>query len=332
MKRTIQILFPLMIAAFLAASCTQQQDTTVRKPSLFAQLNQQDIVELTLETDWQQLVEQKQADLTLPVTMAYQNQQIAAEISVRGHARRNICAFPPLKLKFSEENLASHGFHPDYKSLKLVTHCINGNDDLVLKEYLIYKMLNTLTENSFRVQLAKVTYKSAEGATEAFAFLIENNEEMAERLGGELLEQELDNLASIQAHQYNIMTVFQYMIGNTDWCMSRQHNIKLVNLGEVASLVPVPYDFDYAGIVNAHYALPPANLPIKSVRDRFFQWRGKDSSGLQPTLELFRNKRDTLYDLVIRFEPLSMESRLDMLNYLDSFYENMPRAPRLAIR
>ncbi len=128
------------------------------------------------------------------------------------------------------------------------------------------------------------------------------------------------------------MTVFQYMIGNTDWCMSKQHNIKLVNMGKATSLVPVPYDFDYAGMVNAHYALPPANLPIKSVRERFFQWRGKDTSELQQTLDLFRAKRATLYELIVNFEPLAIESRLEMMSYLDSFYANMPQAPRLAIQ
>ncbi len=191
MRRTLQILFILTMAALGAASCTKQQDSTALNPSLFAQLNRQDVVALTLETDWQQLVANKQADLTLPVTMSFQNQQIAAEISVRGHARRNICAFPPLKLKFSKENLESHGLDTDYKSLKLVTHCIDGNNDLVVREYLMYKMLNVLTESSFRVQLAKVTYTNAQGSTEAYAFLIENNEEMADRLGGELIEQEV---------------------------------------------------------------------------------------------------------------------------------------------
>ena len=71
---------------------------------------------------------------------------------------------------------------------------------------------------------------------------------------------------------------------------------------------------------------------IKSVRERYFQWRGKDANELQATLALFESKKETLYDLVIQLEPLSMESRIDMLNYLDSFYQNMPKAQRLASR
>jgi hypothetical protein len=272
-----------------------------------------------------------------PVLVSWQNsngtmQQLQGEIGVRGHARRNICDFPPLKLKFSKENLAAAGWNPEYKSLKLVTHCINDNEDLLLREYLTYKMLQQLTENSFRVQLAKVMYRSNKDTLKTYAFLIENNEEMAERLGGTLIESELSKLTSIDAEQYSLMTVFQYMIGNTDWNMAKQHNIKLIRIAEKTAFLPVPYDFDYSGMVNANYALPPAKLPIKSVRERFFQWRGTNATPLQQALELFREKKNVLYELVINFEPLSMDSRLDMLSYMDSFYKDLPQAPRLATR
>ena len=335
MTRTFQILFTFLISALALVSCTQKTNKEAVNPSLFSYLNQEKIVELTLEADWQQLIDQKQSETAQPVLVSWQNdkgkQQVNAEVSVRGHARRNICAFPPLKLKFSEENLVAKGWNTDYKSLKLVTHCADGNTDLVLREYLAYKMLNTLTDQSFRVQLAKVTYKSPQGSTETYAFLIENNEEMAARMGGELVEATPTKNSTIDTAQYRLMAVFQYMIGNTDWNMKQQHNMKLVHLAN-SNFLPVPYDFDYSGMVNASYAIPPTKLPIKSVRERYFQWRGKDANELQATLALFESKKETLYDLVIQLEPLSMESRIDMLSYLDSFYQNMPKAQRLASR
>lgn len=335
MARTFQILFTSLIGALALESCTQKTNEEAVNPSLFTSLNQEKIVELTLETDWQQLIDQKQSDTAQPVQVSWQNgkgkQQVNAEVSVRGHARRNICAFPPLKLKFSEENLAIMGWNTDYKSLKLVTHCADGNTDLVLREYLAYKMLNTLTDQSFRVQLAKVTYKSPQGSTETYAFLIENNEEMAARMGGELVEATPSQNSTIDTAQYHLMTVFQYMIGNTDWNIKKQHNMKLVHLAN-SNFLPVPYDFDYSGMVNASYAVPPTKLPIKSVRERYFQWKGRDTNELQATLALFESKKEALYNLVIQLEPLSMESRIDMLNYLDSFYQNMPKAQRLASR
>lgn len=339
MKRTLQLFSTLLTAAVLATSCTQEQQSTALNPSLFHHLHQQDVLQLTLEADWEQLIANKQSEDApmMPVQVRWEHangttQEAIAKVGVRGHARRNICAFPPLKLKFSEKDLEKWGLNPDYKSLKLVTHCVNDNEELVLREYLTYRLLNELTDESFRVQLAKVTYKSAQGATEAYAFLIENSEEMAERTGGTLIEGELSKLSSIDATQYNLMTVFQFMIGNTDWNMQQQHNIKMVRKTPQSAPTPVPYDFDYSGLVNAHYALTPKQLPIKSVRERFFQWRGSDADQLQATLRMFKEKKAAMYDLILNFEPLSLESRADMLSYLDSFYANLPQAPRLASR
>jgi hypothetical protein len=58
------------------------------------------------------------------------------------------------------------------------------------------------------------------------------------------------------------------MIGNTDWWIHRRHNVDLVELAD-GSLVPIPFDFDYAGIINTPYAIPSPSMPIKSVEDRF---------------------------------------------------------------
>ncbi|MFN7117693.1 MAG: hypothetical protein ACK4TA_12905 [Saprospiraceae bacterium] len=331
MSNTTQIIFSLMFTVFVLVGCGTTKDERLLLPSLFTQLSQDKPLELTLEmeADWQHLIDNKLSEMVLPVTVSWQEagnlQQVKAEVSTRGHARRNICTFPPLRLRFTEENLDALELNSDYKSLKLVTHCINVDEDLVLREYLAYKMLNILTDHSLRVQLAKINYKCSKSTIQSYAFLIENNEEMAERLGGVLMEADLNGQATLDATQYRLMAVFQYMIGNTDWSITKQHNIKLVHFVEQKMLLPVPYDFDYSGMVNAAYAIPSPKLPIKSVRERYFQWRGKDAAELQATLALFQEKKQALYDLVMGFELLAMESRLDIMNYLDAFYANMPQ-------
>jgi len=325
----------MVLTVITLVSCVTLKEEPSLYPSLFTQLSKEKNLELTLEmeADWQHLIDHKQSELTLPVTVSWQEsggiKQLAAEVSTRGHARRNICTFPPLRLRFSDEELDTKYFDLDYKTLKLVTHCIHDNEDLVLREYLIYKMLNVLTDHSFRVHFARVNYKCTQGITQAYAFIIENNEEMAERIGGEIVEGKTPNQSDMNIDYYHMMSVFQFMIGNTDWNMTKQHNIKLVHLPDHDMLFPVPYDFDYSGMVNAAYAIPPPKLPIKSVRERFFQWRSKDVAGLKETLAFFQEKKQALYDVIIKFEPLPMESRLDMLSYLDSFYENMPQKPGL---
>jgi hypothetical protein len=60
------------------------------------------------------------------------------------------------------------------------------------------------------------------------------------------------------------------MIGNTDWSNTTQHNSKMLDIGQ-RKFVPVPYDFDYSGFVNAPYAIPYDYLPIKKVTDRLYR-------------------------------------------------------------
>lgn len=334
MNNPIRVL--LVALASVLVSCATLKEEQSLQPSLFMQLSQEGLLELTLEmeTEWQHLLDNKLSEMMLPVTVSWKEPdgvavQTQATVSTRGNARRNICSFPPLRLRFSPESLQTLDLNTDYKSIKLVTHCMHENEDLVLREYLVYKMLNALTDNSFRVQLAKIDYKCTNGTTQAYAFLVENNEEMAERIGGKLIEEGATSQAPLDIPYYHLVAVFQFMIGNTDWNMPKQHNIKLVHLPLNKTQLAVPYDFDYSGMVNAAYAIPPPKLPIKSVRERYFQWRSKDSEGLQQTLAFFQEKKQVLYDLIIQFEPLPMESRLDMLGYLDSFYKNLPQKPGL---
>ena len=64
------------------------------------------------------------------------------------------------------------------------------------------------------------------------------------------------------------MSVFQYMVGNTDWSMVRFHNVE-VSRTPRGVYVPVPYDFDWTGLVSTRYARPNEGLGIRSVRQRF---------------------------------------------------------------
>ncbi len=334
MKNPGYYLISILLLYLLSVSCSRTNQKT-EQPSLFSQWNQQEVLELEIETDLATLFANGEKDQ--PANISWRNadgstQSLNAEVEVRGKTRREICEFPPLKLKFDEDTLQAKGWNPAFENLKLVTHCMNGDEGLVLREYLTYLMLNQLTDKSFRVQLAKVTYRSNNETTKAFAFIIENNDEMAGRLSGKVLEEEELQLNSIDAEQYRLLTVFQYMVGNTDWNLAKSHNIKLVNTGNANVPIPVPYDFDYSGLVNAPYAKPHPSMPIQTVRERFFQWRCSNTNGLDETLELFKQKKGVLYELVNDFDYLSQEVRQDILLYLDSFYSSLSDIPNLTLR
>ena len=65
----------------------------------------------------------------------------------------------------------------------MVTHCKSGNEEYLLKEFLVYKLYNVLTDNSFRVRLVKVDYISTAKNSKywSYAFLIEPIDMLAER-------------------------------------------------------------------------------------------------------------------------------------------------------
>jgi hypothetical protein len=314
----------------LSSCLTQKSEGNINNESIFDTLESEGIISMTISTDMNSLMENKDETTYQKATLEVAGESYKIQVKPRGKTRKAICDFPPLKLNFSEQALQNRGL-ANYDKLKLVTHC-QGDEDLVLKEYLTYKMYNTLTENSFRVQLAKIRYIDESGETapmEKYGFIIENNQEMADRIGGRLLKNTDEKLKSIDANQYRMLTLFQYMVGNTDWNLSKRHNIKMVKPVKQNAPIPVPYDFDYAGLVNAPYAKPHPQLPIESVTDRFFQWRGKCANGFDETLALFKDKKEDLLSFCNAFDLLDEASKNEMISYINSFYEIIEHQDKL---
>ena len=68
----------------------------------------------------------------------------------------------------------------------------------------------------------------------------------------------------------DLKNIFLYLIGNTDWTSDEQHNVKMMLLPSKAK-VPVPYDYDMSGLVNASYSVVNPLIPIENVRERHFR-------------------------------------------------------------
>ncbi|MDX1943663.1 MAG: hypothetical protein SFU99_24055, partial [Saprospiraceae bacterium] len=82
----------------------------------------------------------------------------------------------------------------------------------------------------------------------------------------------------------------------------------------------VPYDFDFSGLVNASYASTDATLGIKTVRERKFLGMAQSPEELKSTIEHFQAHKKEIFDYVRKFKLLSMESRTDIIQFLESFY------------
>jgi hypothetical protein len=137
--------------------------------------------------------------------------------------------------------------------------------------------------------------------------------------------------------QVTLMSVFQYMIGNTDWAVSTLHNVRLVydqaradSLqaagvfdGSASAVLAVPYDFDWAGLVDAPYATPDPILNIRTVRQRKYMGFCRTADELRPVLERFRAREADLYALIRDFPPPTPDVRDESVAYLREFFEQI---------
>ncbi len=264
------------------------------------------------------------------------------QLQTRGNfrlAKRN-CEFPPLRINVKKKQTKNTVFEGQDK-LKLVTACKLGRsywEQYVVKEYLIYRTFNLLTDLSFRVKPARVTYVDTSGEDDTFsrfAFLIEDDSDMAVRNGGRKQDWESGQLHPLQLENHHaiLLDVFQFMIGNTDWSGVEMHNMELFRPPS-GPLSTVPYDFDFSGLVDARYAEPDRTLPIRDVRDRHFRGFcpgqvGRNPEAYEEVYAFFREKKEEIYRLW-REEPLlAEETREDSLEYLEEFYEILEDPDRI---
>ncbi len=250
------------------------------------------------------------------------------QAKVRGNFRKKpgVCPFPPLKINMKKKQVKGTIFEGEDK-LKLVTHCKGKNqafEHILFQEYLAYRAYQLLTDESFRVRLVEITYVNT--GKRPFkevhhGFLIEDDEALAERLGGQLqmggtiLPSDTEEISS------NRLALFQYMIGNTDWSIPGAHNVVILRKEAGTILTCIPYDFDWSGIVNAPYAQPSRLLEIKSVRERLFRGACRPEETWTPVWEQFQSIKEDLFFLYTTFPYLSEVERKKSIRYLEEFYE-----------
>jgi hypothetical protein len=260
---------------------------------------------------------------------------VPVRLSTRGRFRlqRRNCQFPPLRVDFRRTETEGTVFNGQER-LKLVTHCQNRRDDFeqfVLQEYLIYRMYNLFTDKSFQVRLVRIRYVDEDGNRELvtkYAFFIEAEEDVARRHGLELIDDvPVVPPGSQDQGLLSQVGVFQFMIGNSDWSAFQAppgedqccHNVRVIGT-RVPPLYPVPYDFDWSGLVNPPYATPAPQLGIRTVRERVYRDICRPSEELEATLARFRERREAIFELIDTQEGLTDRKRNETRRYLDEFF------------
>jgi len=266
-----------------------------------------------------------------PATIAYTDSagkavSVPLRARTRGIWRLKKCDYPPMRLNFSSETSKGSIFHRLDKP-KLVSYCQDRDsyEQYILAEFQLYRVYQLLTPMSHKARLLKFVYAdSGSGKVRAkrFGFILEEPSAMAHRLGGEIKEQKGALPGDLDAYQDALFGVFQYMIGNTDFSSYALHNVELFFRPD-GVVAPIAYDFDFAGVVDAGYAIPDEKLGIATVRHRLFRGYCADPAEFEKVFSLFQEKKAAIYALYS--DPigqlLDRGGVKSTLKYYDEFYD-----------
>ena len=124
----------------------------------------------------------------------------------------------------------------------------------------------------------------------------------------------------LDAHSADLVALFEYMIGNTDWSIVRERNIVLLQ-DSSGLLQPLPFDFDMSGLVDAHYAGPAPGLSIDQVTERHTTWDFaiRIQTGM-PCSHTFLDKQETMLSMVAEIPGLKKQSTRVANRFLERFF------------
>ena len=308
-----------------------------------------EILEVRIAAPFSTIMRERSLDEETPGQLTYDDAELGevvldVGIRTRGRFRQQeeVCPFAPLRLNFKKSQTKKTLFTRTDK-VKLVTHCHDKSERYsqgVLREYLAYRILNTVTRKSFEVRLLRVTYVDTTGKWADrvnFAFMIEHDDRLAKRLDMKVSDAPKTTIKALDRAHTNLSSVFQYFIGNTDFSPIMGapgepccHNYVLLRPDDddQRPQLSVPYDFDMAGIVNARHAKPNPRFKLRDVRERLYRGRCANNEYLEGSLQTFRDRRAAIEQLVAGSPHMSAGTKKLLRKYIDDFYKtiNNPRA------
>ena len=263
-------------------------------------------------------------------------------LSTRGITRRNkkACRFPPLSVEFQKP--PGESVFAGQKRLKLVTYCDPAANwqRYILLEYAAYRMYRVLTDQSLRVRLVRIEYAEADGggAISRYGFFIEDVDDAAKRNGlAEAKTGDRVDPGALEPAGAAREAMFQYMIGNLDWSMTAGaagtgccHNSKLIApSGAQRGLTPIPYDFDFSGLADVPYAVPPEGIPVESVRTRLYRGYCRHNTEAVAVAAEMRARRQALLAVFNELPQLEDSVKRKSLTYLGEFFDQIADEARV---
>ena len=250
---------------------------------------------------------------------------LEVSLRARGNFRRSKCYFPPIKMKIKKSKAEGSLFEGN-KNLKLVVPCLleDEKNDNIVQEFIAYKLYEKISPYHFKTRMVEIEFSEVKKnkiiVHNLKGFLIEDDKRVADRFEGKSFERyihpkAMDDMTSIQN------SMFQFMIGNTDFSVAYQHNGKLLYANK--KIYPLPYDFDLCGLVDASYAIVNSRLGIKSVKDRKYRGFKRDESIVYEVRNQLLEKKSDFFQILDAQESnfeLSTEFQSSK-EFLASFFE-----------
>jgi hypothetical protein len=324
----------LVLAAFVQV---YGQELVVQADQFFSK---ETPVDVTLNTNLKRLNSSRKNLANQSGTITWHNPDGSGDVTenislrLRGNFRKENCSMASLMLDFKDPEKKSR--FRKLGKVKLVAPCSSGfeYEQFILKEYLIYKMYNLVTDASFKVRLLNLTIQDSVKAKKHFkqyAFLIEPVNALEKRKGWVEEEKQKYNTEQTNREHATLVFMFQYMVANTDWSVPYFHNIKLFYPKDSVKTRPyiVAYDFDFSGLINAPYASPPESTGLTSVTERYYMGYVRTMEELRATAALFLAKENEINNLVKNFEYLGDVEKRDMVSYLKEFFDAIKDDSRL---
>ena len=133
------------------------------------------------------------------------------------------------------------------------------------------------------------------------------------------------DIGKLSNFETSLMALFQYMIGNDDWSALSPaaddeccHNMRHV-LTTDGKIMPLPYDFDFSGLVDTTYAV--SRLGTRNVRKRRYLGYCESQVELADAITHMQSRREEIDAQVRQLEALSSRENKRTLKYFDRFYE-----------
>ena len=250
--------------------------------------------------------------------------EINVSLRARGNFRRKNCFFTPIKMKI-KKRVSDKTIFSGNTSLKMVLPCKNekDNNDNIIKELIAYKIYEILSPFHFKTRRLQIEFnnKTQKGKKkyELKGFLIEDDDKLAKRFEARILKRKIPSLAMEVFNSVNL-SFFNYMIGNTDFSSSHQHNGKLLFYKN--KIIPIPYDFDLTGWVNPSYGKGVVNRLGHQTEKRKYIGFKRDQELFEQVRNHFKASKNKIFTLVNSFKT-DFDQRYEfdkMFDYLKDFY------------